>query len=90
MSNKYYRTQQHCYKVSYDKSITKVGKLDVNIATSAAAHIPQPRHAKRGHMQCVLGQLSLGDSLIDRGVQMRRRAGSVCRKPVVGGDSDGC
>ena len=39
MSNKYYHTQQHYYKVSYDESVAKVGKLDANIATSAAAHI---------------------------------------------------
>ena len=40
MSNKYYRTRQHCYKVSYDESVAKVGKSDVNITTSAAVHIP--------------------------------------------------
>ena len=40
MSDKYYHTQQHCYKVSYDESIAKVGKSDINIATSAAVHIP--------------------------------------------------
>ena len=40
MSNKYYHTQQHCYKVSYDESIAKVSKSDVNIVMSAAAHIP--------------------------------------------------
>ena len=39
MSNKYYHTRQHCYKVSYDESVAKVGKSDVNIIMSAAAHI---------------------------------------------------
>ena len=71
MSDKYYCTRQHCYKVSYDESVTKVGKLDVNITMSAAAHILQPQHAKRGHMQCMSGWLSLGNSLTDCGVQMR-------------------
>ena len=89
MSDKYYHTRQHCYKVSYDEPVAKVGKSDANIAMSAAAHIPRPRRAKRGRTQCVSGWLSLGDSLTDRSVQMRRRVGSVCRKPVVGGDSDG-
>ena len=42
MSDKYYCTQQHCYKVSYDKSITKVSKSDVNTTTSAAVHILRP------------------------------------------------
>ena len=40
MSDKYYHTQQHCYKVSYDESIAKVSKSDVNITMSAAVHIP--------------------------------------------------
>ena len=40
MSDKYYCTQQHCYKVSYDEPIAKVSKSDVNITMSAAVHIP--------------------------------------------------
>ena len=71
MSDKYYCTQQHYYKVSYDESITKVSKSDKNIATSAAAHILQPQHAEHGHTQCTLGQLSLGNSLTDHDAQMR-------------------
>ena len=42
MFNKYYCTQQHYYKVSYNESVAKVGKLDTNIVMSAAVHIPQP------------------------------------------------
>ena len=40
MSDKYYCTQQHYYKVSYNESVTKVSKSDANIMTSAATHIP--------------------------------------------------
>ena len=71
MSDKYYRTQQHCYKVSYNESVAKVGKSDVNIATSAAVHILQPQRAERGRTQCTSGRPSLGNSLTDHGVQMR-------------------
>ena len=90
MSDKYYHTRQHCYKVSYDKSIAKVSKSDVNITMSAAMHILRPQHAECSRMQCVSGQLSLGGSQTDCNAQMRRRVGSVCHKPVVGGYSDGC
>ena len=54
-SDKYYHTQQHYHKVSYDESIINVSKSDANIVTLAAVHILRPQHAKHSHMQCMSG-----------------------------------